>query len=76
MERRVLIHAPRGRDAAVVKGVVEGIDLVALVCHSADELMSRLSEGGAAAIVTEESLLQVPEAPLRAISDFPDLQAA
>ena len=78
MERRVLIHAPRGRDAAVVKGVVEGIDLVALVCHSADELMSRLSEGGAAAIVTEESLLQVPEAPLRAWltaqpswSDFP-----
>ncbi|RZL63047.1 MAG: response regulator [Variovorax sp.] len=78
MERRVLIHAPRGRDAEVVKRVVEGIRLVALVCDSADELMSRLSEGAAAAIVTEESLLQVPEGPLRAWltaqpswSDFP-----
>ncbi|MGJ7488789.1 ATP-binding protein [Variovorax sp. ZT4R33] len=78
MERRVLIHAPRGRDAAVVQRVLQGIDLVAVVCASADAVFVALDEGAAAAILTEESLLELPEAPLRAWlmaqpswSDFP-----
>ncbi|MDB5828263.1 MAG: hybrid sensor histidine kinase/response regulator [Variovorax sp.] len=78
MEGRVLIHAPRGRDAAVVQKVLAGRDLVALVCESAGQMLANLDEGAAAAILTEESLLQVPEAPLGAWltaqpswSDFP-----
>jgi signal transduction histidine kinase/ActR/RegA family two-component response regulator len=78
VERRVLIHAPRGRDAAVVQQVLQGIELVAVVCESAEAMLAALDEGAAAAILTEESLLQVPEAPLRAWlmaqpswSDFP-----
>ncbi|MCU4121296.1 ATP-binding protein [Variovorax sp. N23] len=78
MERRVLIHAPRGRDAAVVQQVLHDIQLVAVVCASADAMLAALDQGAAAAILTEESLLQVPEAPLRAWlmaqpswSDFP-----
>jgi signal transduction histidine kinase/CheY-like chemotaxis protein len=78
VERRVLIHAPRGRDAAVVQRVVQEISLVAVICSSADEMLAALDQGAAAAILTEESLLQVPEAPLRAWltsqpswSDFP-----
>ncbi|CAN5913831.1 ATP-binding protein [soil metagenome] len=78
MEGRVLIHTPRGRDAAVVQTVLAGRDLVAMVCDSADEMLANLDEGAAAAILTEESLLQVPEAPLSAWltaqpswSDFP-----
>jgi signal transduction histidine kinase/CheY-like chemotaxis protein len=78
VERRVLIHAPRGRDAAVVQQVLRDIQLVAVVCESADAMLADLDRGAAAAILTEESLLQVPEAPLRAWlmaqpswSDFP-----
>ena len=78
MERRVLIHAPRGRDADVIQGLLQGLELVAVVCASADALIAQLDQGAAAAIVTEESLLKLPEAPLRAWlmaqpswSDFP-----
>ncbi|RZI97390.1 MAG: response regulator [Variovorax sp.] len=78
MERRVLIHAPRGRDAVVVQSVLGSRDLPNLVCDSAQQMLANLNEGAAAAILTEESLLQVPEAPLRewltaqpSWSDFP-----
>ena len=78
MERRVLIHAPRGRDAAVVQKLLHDIDLLSVVCTSADQMLAALDEGAAAAILTEESLVEVPEAPLRAWltaqpswSDFP-----
>ncbi|RYF33227.1 MAG: PAS domain-containing sensor histidine kinase, partial [Comamonadaceae bacterium] len=78
MERRVLIHAPRGRDAAVVQSVLGSRDLPGLVCDSAQQMLANLNEGAAAAILTEESLLQVPKAPLRewltaqpSWSDFP-----
>jgi hypothetical protein len=62
----------------VVQQVLQSIDLVAVVCESADATLAALDQGAAAAILTEESLLQVPEAPLRAWlmaqpswSDFP-----
>jgi len=78
MERRVLIHAPRGRDAAVVQRVVESLGLSGIICTSAEQILAELDGGAAAAILTEESLLEVPEAPLRAWltaqpswSDFP-----
>lgn len=78
MERRVLIHAPRGRDAAVVQRVLQEINLMAVVCDSAEAMVADLDVGAAAAILTEESLVQLPEAPLRAWlmsqpswSDFP-----
>ena len=77
-ERRVLIHAPRGRDAAVVERVLQSMDLTSVICSSADQLLAEMDVGAAAAIVTEESLLEVPEAPLRqwltaqqSWSDFP-----
>lgn len=78
MERRVLIHAPRGRDAAVVQRVLQDMHLNAVICESAEQVLRELDDGAAAAILTEESLLQLPEAPLRAWlmaqpswSDFP-----
>ncbi len=78
MERRVLIHAPRGRDAAVIRRVVEGMPLHAVVVDSAADMLSMLGEGASSAIVTEEAIAQVPEAPLRewlmaqpSWSDFP-----
>ena len=78
MERRVLVHAPRGRDALVVQRVVEQMGLTAVVCGSHEELLARMGEGAAAALLTEEALLGLPEEPLHAWltaqpswSDFP-----
>ncbi|MBI2768131.1 MAG: response regulator [Burkholderiales bacterium] len=55
MELRVLIHAPRGRDAAVVKGVIEAHHATQ-ICTQPGDLMRGLNEAAAAAIVTEEAL--------------------
>ncbi|RYZ12271.1 MAG: response regulator [Comamonadaceae bacterium] len=78
MERRVLIHAPRGRDASVVQGVIESMGLTTVVCGAADDLLSLLGRGASAAVMTEESIAQVPQGPLYAWlsaqpswSDFP-----
>jgi signal transduction histidine kinase len=78
VERRVLIHAPRGRDADVIQRLLHGLELVAVICVSAEQLIDQLDQGAAAAILTEESLLKLPEAPLRdwltaqpSWSDFP-----
>ncbi|MGJ7496848.1 ATP-binding protein [Variovorax sp. RT4R15] len=78
MERRVLIHAPRGRDAAVIRSVVEGMKLGAEVCESAADILGLLGQGASVAVITEESIAQVPDEPLRewlmtqpSWSDFP-----
>jgi signal transduction histidine kinase len=78
MEARVLIYAPRERDAAVVQMALAKRGLVPIVCESAELMLASLDEDVAAAILTEESLLRVPEAPLSAWltaqpswSDFP-----
>jgi signal transduction histidine kinase/CheY-like chemotaxis protein len=57
MELRVLIHAPRGRDASVVKGVVESHHQVH-VCADPNDLLAELQRGGAAAVLTEEALAE------------------
>jgi signal transduction histidine kinase/ActR/RegA family two-component response regulator len=56
MELRVLIHAPRGRDGAVVHGVLINQQIEAQVCATEDELLGALAEGAAAVILTEEAL--------------------
>jgi signal transduction histidine kinase/ActR/RegA family two-component response regulator len=55
MELRVLIYAPRGRDAAVVKGVVAAAHAVE-ICPDPAYLVHCLNTGSAATIVTEEAL--------------------
>jgi signal transduction histidine kinase/CheY-like chemotaxis protein len=55
MEFRVLIHAPRGRDASVVKGVIEPRHVVE-VCVDGARLPLELDKGAAAAVLTEEAL--------------------
>jgi hypothetical protein len=56
MELRVLIHAPRGRDGAVVHGVLTHQRIEAKVCATDEELLASLREGAAAVILTEEAL--------------------
>ncbi|WP_395685397.1 ATP-binding protein [Caenimonas koreensis] len=55
MELRVLIHAPFGRDAQVIKSVIGQTHKVVL-CSARDELLAAIQEGAAAAILTEESI--------------------
>jgi signal transduction histidine kinase/ActR/RegA family two-component response regulator len=59
MELRVLIHAPRGRDGAVVQGVLSHQGIESLVCASEQELLARMEEGAASVILTEEALPQL-----------------
>ena len=56
MELRILVHAPRGRDATVVQTVLDSQRITTHVCGSHDELVRCLAEGAAGAIVTEEAL--------------------
>jgi signal transduction histidine kinase/ActR/RegA family two-component response regulator len=55
MELRVLIHAPRGRDAAVVQNVL-GTVHKGVVCSEPAQLLQCVQEGAATAILTEEAL--------------------
>lgn len=56
VELRLLVHAPRGRDAAVVETVLGGQSMRAHVCPTPASLLEALNEGAAGAIVTEEVL--------------------
>ncbi|MGN7124303.1 ATP-binding protein [Methylorubrum thiocyanatum] len=55
-EERVLILAPRGRDAAVIEQVLDRAGLAAAVCADVTEWVSCLRAGAGSAIVTEEAL--------------------
>jgi signal transduction histidine kinase/ActR/RegA family two-component response regulator len=55
MQLRVLIHAPRGRDAAVVESVLSPHHKVH-VCAEGEGLVQCMDQGGGAAVVTEEAL--------------------
>ncbi len=59
MEQRILIHAPRGRDAQVVQGILTAGGMASYICNKPRSLMDCLAEGAAAAIVTEEALAEV-----------------
>ncbi|MES3000469.1 MAG: response regulator [Pseudomonadota bacterium] len=54
-ELRVLVYAPRGRDAAVVQDVISPSHRVQ-VCATAAQLMAEMQSGAAAAVLTEEVL--------------------
>lgn len=78
MQRRVLVLAPRGRDAEVVASVVERDGAACDIVKNIDELVDAMERGAAAAIVSEESLNGVVSERLSAWlarqepwSDFP-----
>jgi len=67
MEFRVLIHAPRGRDAAVVRHVVASAHQVE-VCPEWTDLLRCLHQASAATIITEESLAE--QALMQALAEW------
>ncbi len=56
IEQRVVVFAPRGRDALVVQSVLAASRTDSIACRDAAELLDALGAGGAAAILTEEVL--------------------
>ncbi|MET0310765.1 MAG: ATP-binding protein, partial [Burkholderiaceae bacterium] len=81
--QRVLVHAPRGRDAAVVSQVLEAQGIAAHRCPSGPDLIDALMEGAAATVVTEEALGAIDSQALQLLlasqppwSDFPFLVLA
>ena len=56
MENRILIHAPRGRDADVIQQVLRAQGMNCLVCADTATLLKEMGGDSAAAIVTEEVL--------------------
>jgi signal transduction histidine kinase len=57
-EQRILILAPRGRDAALIAGTLAEDRIPAAICADAAALVELLEEGAAGAIVAEEALTQ------------------
>jgi DNA-binding transcriptional LysR family regulator len=57
VEQRVLVHAPRGRDAQVVSQVLQAQAMHPEVCDSLELLTRALQAGAGIAFVTEESLV-------------------
>jgi len=70
-EERVLILAPRGRDAAVIEQVLDAAGLAAAVCADVTEWVSCLRAGAGSAIVTEEALA---DSDMQALSGWLDAQ--
>jgi len=57
VEQRVLVHAPRGRDAQVVSQVLLAQAMQPETCDSLEQLAQSLQAGAGIAFVTEESLV-------------------
>jgi two-component system, sensor histidine kinase len=56
VEERVLVFAPRGRDAELVASLLCRNGYPALVCASAGELIAEIDIGGGCALLTQEAL--------------------
>jgi len=56
ISERALILAPRGRDAAIAKAMLEEAQIEALVCPTLSTVMDALDRGAGFAIVTEEAI--------------------
>ena len=55
-EHRVLILAPRGRDAGLAAGILSRLGMIFRICTDPADLALAASEGAGAALVTEEAL--------------------
>lgn len=56
MEERILIVAPRGRDAEVISHVLSREALECAVCLDVEEFLAKLAEGAACAVIADEAL--------------------
>ena len=82
-ENRVLILAPRGRDAGVIEQLLAKASTPVRICPDVATWVGELANGAAAAIVTEEALVEADTATLNEWvdhqppwSDFPFVMLA
>jgi signal transduction histidine kinase/CheY-like chemotaxis protein len=69
MEWRVLILAPRGRDAQVVHDVLKSRGIGSRPCATVQEVLTELPRSAAAVILTEEVLVDAPADAFAAFVD-------
>lgn len=67
IERRVLVYAPLGKDAALAYEVLEKANLVCHVCPTVSHLITELNIGAGAVLTVEEAL---PESVAVALSKY------
>lgn len=77
VDQRVLVHAPFGRDGAIVVHTLQKADISAVLCKDTQHLLSEVSAGAGAVIVTQECLtpesLVAMQAALQAQPPWSDL---
>lgn len=71
VEHRLLIHAPLGKDAALIESVVSKEAIRCHTCADLDEVLHELTLGAGALILVEESLVQNGEQLRIALSKQP-----
>jgi hypothetical protein len=54
--QRVLILAPRGRDALVARSILEEAGITCRVCDDLQQMSEQIADGAGIALVTEEAL--------------------
>jgi signal transduction histidine kinase/CheY-like chemotaxis protein len=64
ISERVLVLAPRGRDAQIAAGILQEAGAAVRVCDGFLAMCADLDAGGACALVAEEALIEVDLAPL------------
>jgi len=64
VERRIVICAPTGRDAALTAKVLQSVGIHSIVCANTDELMSQLPLGAGALLLVEEVVSGAAMRPL------------
>lgn len=64
LEQRVLIAAPTGADAELLRSLLNGAGIETAACATLDELCREIQSGAAAAILAEEVLSPAPWRPL------------
>jgi signal transduction histidine kinase/CheY-like chemotaxis protein len=64
MKERVLVLAPIGRDAQAAAQSLAEIHIDSVICTDTNDLVKRLYEGGAVALITEEALYRSGSLPL------------
>jgi signal transduction histidine kinase/CheY-like chemotaxis protein len=67
VERRIVICAPTGRDAALTARVLQSVGIHSIVCANSDELMTQLPLGAGALLLVEEV---VSGAAMRPLADY------
>jgi signal transduction histidine kinase len=73
MDKRILIHAPVGRDALLASRVLQDAKLECFICKTIPDVLEQLRKGAGALFIVEEALAAGGLAPIgQYVADQPD----